>query len=35
MNLRILLTGKNGQVGAELRALLPRLGEVERLITSS
>jgi len=28
MNLRILLTGKNGQVGAELRALLPRLGEV-------
>ncbi len=27
-NLRILLTGKNGQVGAELAALLPRLGEV-------
>jgi len=28
MKLRILLTGKNGQVGAELAALLPRLGEV-------
>jgi dTDP-4-dehydrorhamnose reductase len=26
--LRILLAGKNGQLGAELRALLPRLGEV-------
>lgn len=28
MKLRILLTGKNGQVGAELAALLPHLGEV-------
>jgi dTDP-4-dehydrorhamnose reductase len=28
MNLRILLTGKNGQVGAELATLLPGLGEV-------
>jgi len=28
MKHRILLTGKNGQVGAELAALLPRLGEV-------
>ena len=28
MKLRILLTGKKGQVGAELAALLPRLGEV-------
>jgi len=28
MKFRILLTGKNGQVGAELEALLPRLGEV-------
>jgi dTDP-4-dehydrorhamnose reductase len=28
MNLRVLLTGKNGQVGSELTALLPRLGEV-------
>ncbi len=28
MKSRILLTGKNGQVGAELRRLLPRLGEV-------
>jgi dTDP-4-dehydrorhamnose reductase len=28
MNSRILLTGKTGQVGAELLALLPRLGEV-------
>jgi dTDP-4-dehydrorhamnose reductase len=28
MKFRILLTGKNGQVGAELAALLPRLGEV-------
>src|SRR6202162_3304877 len=28
MKYRILLTGKNGQVGAELAALLPRLGEV-------
>ena len=28
MKSRILLTGKNGQVGAELAALLPRLGEV-------
>ena len=28
MKLRILLTGKNGQVGAELAALLPSLGEV-------
>ena len=28
MKLRILLTGKNGQVGAELAALLPQLGEL-------
>jgi dTDP-4-dehydrorhamnose reductase len=28
MKFRILLTGKNGQVGSELAALLPRLGEV-------
>jgi dTDP-4-dehydrorhamnose reductase len=28
MKFRILLTGKNGQVGAELAALLPRIGEV-------
>jgi dTDP-4-dehydrorhamnose reductase len=28
MKLRILLTGKNGQVGAELAAILPCLGEV-------
>jgi dTDP-4-dehydrorhamnose reductase len=28
MKHRILLTGKNGQVGAELAAILPRLGEV-------
>jgi dTDP-4-dehydrorhamnose reductase len=28
LQLKILLTGKNGQVGAELAALLPRLGEV-------
>jgi dTDP-4-dehydrorhamnose reductase len=28
MKSRILLTGKNGQVGAELRALLPQMGEV-------
>lgn len=28
MKLRILLTGKNGQIGAELAAILPRLGEV-------
>jgi dTDP-4-dehydrorhamnose reductase len=28
MKLRILLTGKSGQVGAELAALLPRMGEV-------
>jgi len=28
MKYRILLTGKNGQVGAELAALLPSLGEV-------
>jgi dTDP-4-dehydrorhamnose reductase len=28
MKYSILLTGKNGQVGAELAALLPRLGEV-------
>jgi dTDP-4-dehydrorhamnose reductase len=28
MKYRILLTGKNGQVGAELAALLPRLGDV-------
>jgi dTDP-4-dehydrorhamnose reductase len=28
MKLRILLIGKNGQVGAELAALLPHLGEV-------
>ena len=28
MNLKILLTGKNGQVGSELLQLLPRLGEV-------
>jgi dTDP-4-dehydrorhamnose reductase len=28
MKYRILLTGKNGQVGSELAALLPRLGEV-------
>jgi dTDP-4-dehydrorhamnose reductase len=28
MNLRILLTGKNGQVGSELSNLLPRVGEV-------
>jgi len=28
MKFRILLTGKNGQVGYELAALLPRLGEV-------
>jgi dTDP-4-dehydrorhamnose reductase len=28
MNSRILLTGKNGQIGAELAAVLPGLGEV-------
>lgn len=28
MKLRILLTGKSGQIGSELVALLPRLGEV-------
>jgi dTDP-4-dehydrorhamnose reductase len=28
LKLRILLTGKNGQVGAELAALLPRIAEV-------
>ncbi len=28
MNLKILLTGKNGQVGSELLQLLPRVGEV-------
>ena len=28
MKLKILLTGKNGQVGAELAVLLPQLGEV-------
>jgi len=28
MNLRSLLTGKNGQVGRELQSLLPRFGEV-------
>jgi dTDP-4-dehydrorhamnose reductase len=28
MKLRILLTGKRGQIGAKLAALLPRLGEV-------
>jgi dTDP-4-dehydrorhamnose reductase len=28
MKLRILLTGKNGQIGAKLAVLLPRLGEV-------
>jgi dTDP-4-dehydrorhamnose reductase len=28
MNLKILLTGKNGQVGGELQHLLPRVGEV-------
>jgi dTDP-4-dehydrorhamnose reductase len=28
MNSRILLTGKNGQIGAELAAVLPRLGEL-------
>ena len=28
LKLKILLTGKNGQVGAELAAFLPRLGEV-------
>jgi len=28
MRLKILLTGKNGQVGAELATLLPRLGDV-------
>jgi len=28
MNLKILLTGKNGQVGSELLHLLPRVGEV-------
>jgi dTDP-4-dehydrorhamnose reductase len=28
MKLRILLTGKKGQIGAELAVLLPRLGEV-------
>jgi dTDP-4-dehydrorhamnose reductase len=28
MKYRILLTGKNGQVGAELAVLLPRMGEV-------
>jgi dTDP-4-dehydrorhamnose reductase len=28
MNSRILLTGKNGQVGADLAKMLPRLGEV-------
>jgi dTDP-4-dehydrorhamnose reductase len=31
MKPRILLTGKNGQVGAELAAMLPRLGEVVAL----
>jgi dTDP-4-dehydrorhamnose reductase len=31
MNSRILLTGKTGQVGAELLAILPRLGEVAAL----
>jgi dTDP-4-dehydrorhamnose reductase len=28
MNLKILLTGKNGQIGAQLATLLPRVGEV-------
>jgi dTDP-4-dehydrorhamnose reductase len=28
MKYKILLTGKNGQIGAELAAILPRLGEV-------
>ena len=28
MKMKILLTGKNGQVGADLTQLLPRLGEV-------
>src|SRR5580704_19627743 len=31
MKPRILLTGKNGQVGAELAAMLPKLGEVVAL----
>lgn len=31
MKLKILLTGRNGQVGAELTRLLPRLGEVVAL----
>ncbi len=35
MSLRILLTGKDGQVGGDLQALLPRLGEVVALGRSS
>src|ERR1700680_3987569 len=31
MKCKILLTGKNGQVGSELLRLLPRLGEVTAL----
>ena len=31
MSARILLTGKNGQIGAELETLLPRLGETAAL----
>jgi dTDP-4-dehydrorhamnose reductase len=31
MNLKILLTGRNGQVGADLAQLLPRLGDVVAL----
>ncbi len=31
MKLKILLTGKNGQVGRELQAFLPRIGEVTAL----
>src|SRR5580704_240516 len=31
MKLKILLTGRNGQVGRELQASLPRIGEVTAL----
>ena len=34
MKPRILLTGKNGQVGSELLHLLPRVGEVIALIAT-
>lgn len=35
MSLRLLLTGKDGQVGGDLQALLPRLGDVVALGRSS